>query len=119
MNPHTATLAECCDWLAVAIEQRRLDSLGSSVTHEDYYRDVPPLKPTLDTIAAAMPEGWSIKVVSHRSNCQATGWPSKLDRLPSVHSPYNTHVKFVEADTELLARARLAVACHMAEEKTR
>lgn len=111
MNYHTATLSECCQWLAVAIEHRRLNSLGSKVTHEDYYRDVPPLKPTLDAIAAAMPEGWTWKVEAiNGTRVVAKAWPPDGSFKRSQEC---------DADIELLARARLDVACHMAEEKTR
>lgn len=63
---------------------------------------------TLDSIAAAMPEGWDWTVCFGNDvnrNYSAEAWsrsmPSKFE--------------FVEdCDTELLARARLAVACRMA-----
>lgn len=82
------TLDECVEWL------------------EREMRHV--LFPTLDSIAAAMPEGWDWTVCFGNDvnrNYSAEAWSRSL---PCKH-------EFVEdCDTELLARARLAVACRMA-----
>lgn len=61
-----------------------------------------PVPPTLDSIAAAMPEGWTIVVVQTPGEWQASSLNGCLCR----------------ADTEILARARLAVACRRASKET-
>lgn len=103
IDPHTAPIDTIRDWLA---ERAGLELHGPPSAH--------PFPPTLDGAASAMPVGWSIKIVTHKGNCQATAWPSRLDRLPSVHSPYNPIVRFHEATTEMEARYRLAAACILA-----
>lgn len=134
MNPHTATLDEIRDWLAREDGyglpgDRGVIYDGTSVTLAKFHKkehngrivlcDEHPHPPTLDGAASAMPEGWSIKIVTHNGNCQATAWPSRLDRLPSVHSPYNPMVRFHEASTEIEARYRLAALCRLAEKEGR
>lgn len=126
MNPNEMTLDQCRDWLA---EDDGWRTETRSVAHVDvcnhqnsfradvqfWFRrkDDPgtrlhPFPPTIDAIAAAMPEGWKIEVESHvgKLGWIASGWLIGMEDMmwESLH-----------ADTELLARARLAVACRMAE----
>jgi len=71
----------------------------------------PPIPPTLDAIAGAMPEGWLFCVdnLGHPNGAwRAHGWHHDDERGP--HDSI-----FFEADTEIHARARLAVSCCRAQ----
>lgn len=123
-DPNTMTIDECRDWLIKRAGWAKITDGNSGrwfwhipgvPTALDYYES--PIPETLDAAAEAMPDGWSIKVVSHRGNTQATAWPSRLDKLPAVVTfSYDQTVKFIEANSEILARFRLAVACCMADD---
>lgn len=60
-----------------------------------------PIEPTLDDAAAAMPKGWTVTIV-------------QTPFIWQVSTPAGLYSK---ADTELLARMRLAVACLRADRK--
>ena len=99
-NHETMTLEECYEALVEMGVCRRQD-------RRFHPRDV-----TLDAIAAAMPEGWIQHIVqSHRPEW-AFEWGAVAFRNDDQRR-CESH-----ADTEILARARLAVACWRASKET-
>ncbi len=110
-NPATMTVQEAMDFAAVAkgyhfSMDREIGPIGwvdpDGVLCEDH-----PFRPTLDSAAAAMPERWCFSLERYE-----TGYTI------SAHSWDMTKtVPTFEADTELLARWRLVVACMMAEKE--
>lgn len=126
MNPNTMTLDECRDWLAerkgwykittvvhsVDLENHRNSSIEEvqawkrSICGDSDVQFEHPIPPTLDAIAACMPEGWSIQInidVYEMRPFECVAWKDVGD--DGIEA---------SADSELLARARLAVACRMA-----
>lgn len=87
MNPNTMTLQECCSFLSVP--------------------------PTLDAIAGALPESWTLDYVRERF-VEGNKWFASAYRA-LLKDKLGERV-CAEADTEILSRARLAVACRMAEQ---
>lgn len=88
-NHNEMTLAECCEEM--------------KVPHCDCCDD----HVTLDSIAACMPEGWAWEAGHYRKDqcVLAEAWRPNAHLATCIEA---------SADTEILARARLAVACHRA-----
>jgi len=105
MDPNTMTLDEAREWLAKNSGPWSLRN--GRWYHRDWHKSGSgqrhhPIPPTLDAIAACMPEGW------RWSRIPPCGW--------SAYNPKPPHNRVSVLDTgdEKLDRARLAVACRMA-----
>jgi hypothetical protein len=141
-NPATMTVQECMDFVAlqnpiymvtrggakgprgepVDLWLERLNAVDWFVIEGEEGWPKHPLQPTLDAAAAAMPE---FDVMS------VTVWPKTTTKMGVVFDPCVTCIAYkgddvnnerlrgvlgkAKADTELLARWRLVVACMMAE----
>ncbi len=117
MKSHeTMTLDECREELAGYAGFYRIT--------KDYFAKVPPadfrgnterypnpVHATLDAIAAAMPEGWIVSVNQWRRPLRWTTCGTTI-----VNEVLSTAAS--EANTEILARARLCVACWRASKET-
>jgi len=116
VNPNTMTCDECRDELArrkgwrEAFRHRH----ASGVEQWCWERDGGdesfdhPYPPTLDGAAGALPEGWTLRTLYQ---CD-TGWVcSAMLNTANIRG-------LIDQPDELTARYRLAVACHVAMEKT-
>lgn len=118
-NHNDMTLNECREELAGFAGFHRIT--------KDYFARVPladfrgnterfpnPIPPTLDAIASAMPEGWRV-FIGHYDQ----GWNVHArkgnDASATVDGTMEVGIDDNYSDTEILARARLAVACHRAQ----
>lgn len=121
MDPNTMTLDECRDWLAKddgwAWVSRPVQHIDMGNHRNSFTADVRfwsrgdvkniqshPCPPTIDAIAACMPDGWDLEIVCLSDD--------KKWHTVGTHAPDEWYE--VSADSEILARARLAVACRMA-----
>jgi len=122
-NPDTMTLDQCRDELARMMpEQYRLDGDEWFDRHGGNCGTSHPIPPTLDAIVAAMPEGWRLEITvwnvdgaTHGAIAEAC--PEKVCGTGHHEDDWETHKAATlrcHADTELLARARLAVKCRRA-----
>lgn len=107
-DPDTMTLDQCRDELARLMGWSLQQVDGYTIeqwrwTKDDVRDPWHPVGTTLEAIAAAMPEGW--------------GWATIRVQPESVQAEAghrNGRVVNTTADTEPLARARLAVKCRRA-----
>lgn len=117
IDPTTATLDECRDWLAIHKRPggHRYDEFTK--THfwkkrisNDWTREH-PIPETLDAAAEAMPSGWWWEVwVDSLPGVQVKAIPLP----PNIDQP---HIYIDQSETEILARFRLAVACCQADDE--
>lgn len=123
-NPATMTVQEAMDFAAVAKGYTKCkkyggwhggpnfpsDSCESGCVVGMTTRTDHPFQPTLDSAASAMPSGWKIHMESHVGSLGylITAW--KIGNEQKVWGQ-------ATADTELLARWRLVVACMLAEKE--
>jgi len=111
MQASEMNLDQCRDVIAESLGWRFAADHGQRTpqrlwVHEKYLsRHEHPIDATLDAAAAAMPERFTQSIEQYE-----TGWTTKA---MSWDCTVNTGV--IEADTELLARFRLAVACRQAQ----
>lgn len=108
IDPNTATLAQLRDWLAERKGWKYIPHFGQAGPvweHAETHRlAMHPFPATLDAAAEAMPEGWRLAYISHHGESWAATATTKKD------------FRSGEADTEILARFRLAMLCILAEE---
>lgn len=122
IDPSTMTLDEIRDWLAErkGWERRSTHYDGTPLvgTQERWFKydciyvggeDDHPIPRTLDAAAAAMPETWKSWSVSSHMDVM-NEYTAQAFRDGSSDERYAT------ADTEILARFRLAALCILAEE---
>ena len=102
MQASEMTLEDCCTWLARVGKHRATG--GIACNRDRYYREEDRIPATLDAAAAALPEGWKMFNI---------GWQSPTIEARAINADYRT--VYVTADTELLARFRLAVAVRQAQ----
>ena len=121
MKSETMTVQDCCDWVAheLGADMFVRDDLGNPMERvEDH-----PFPPTIDAAAAAMPEGWQIQNIGFHIHGVAEksvqAFATKGDwRLTMREGKEVSGTRAMgKADTELLARWRLVVACMMASEE--
>lgn len=131
IDTNTMTLDEIRDWLAerkgwtrttITMTDGQPIPIGSE-WHKPTNSGSPgsltwcihPIPATLDAAAAAMPEGWRIRIYSPPSDAKPwwieADWHDKENPIRVTYS-VNAH-----GDTEILARFRLAMICILAEEK--
>lgn len=113
MNPNEMTLDQCRDWLAEDDNPKLKPSgvpgfMRGRWEHHDLV--LHPIDATLDAIAAAMPEGWNVDMTIRTGLVTAGAWETD-------HPRQLVHI--TSATSELLARARLAVACRMADKEAK
>lgn len=120
IDPTTATIDECRDWL---YRRKALsDLIGTPHTMEwasahwdtNHCRRIDdlglhPFPPTLDAAAEAMPSGWFWCVEFYKET-----FTVRADTLGRIFV-----VPAFDCDNELLARFRLAVACCQIDDKSR
>jgi hypothetical protein len=117
MQASDMNLFDCLEWLATDEHQKKVAALGSNVRAEEYYSDPEPIPATLDAAAAAMPEGWIMNMTLRVGFVT----PYEICVIDALHVCIKGAVPIapkgivVDADTELLARFRLAVACRQAQ----
>ena len=130
LSPNTMTLDECRDWIALDTGKMRKakepgiapdgteETLWEEEVHGEWFEcrgeegwPDHPIPATLDAAAKAMPVmgvgyevDWKISTIVAGSKFEATWWINGGDADGGC----------ITADTELLARFRLAVACRMA-----
>ena len=105
MNPEM-TLDQCRAWLIEPMWTRA--TVGWWCTDRLKFSPAHPIPPTLDAIAACIPEGWK--------------WGRELSRWwansPRPDGPRNyRYVRVPDTGDEKLDRARLAVACWMENDR--
>ena len=125
MDPNTMTLDECRDWLAGddgwSWVSRPVQHIDMGNHRNSFTADVRfwsrgdvkniqshPCPPTIDAIAACMPEGWYWWI----NHCAIFGVETYVTKAVQKSAPLLRAES--QAESELLARARLAVACRMA-----
>ena len=116
IDPTTATIDECRDWLTRRAGWAKITDGNSGrwfwhipgvPTALDYYES--PIPETLDAAAEAMPSGWFWCVEFYKET-----FTVRADTLGRV-----CVVPAFDCDNELLARFRLAVACCMIDDAAR
>ena len=111
MDPNTMTLDEAREWLAKNSGPWSLRN--GRWYHRDWHKSGSgqrhhPIPPTLDAIAACMPEGWYWWI----NHCALFGVETYVTKAVQKSAPLLRAES--QAESEILARARLAVACRMA-----
>lgn len=123
-DPNTMTLDECRDWLAKD-EGWALDESCFEWWHENNPpQEDHPIPATLDAIADAFPEGWGVEISynnwwndptggdNHTNECR---WQAIAHQMTKDYcGPDGETVVGDPCESEILARARLAVACRLA-----
>lgn len=108
-NLNEMTLDECCEELLVRLgwePDAMFDRNGD---------------PTLGNVAGALPEGWTVEIKQESQSAfpGVTWWCVNAFHMKhGFAAPANipgVGKLSLHADTEIIARARLAVACHRAE----
>jgi len=133
MSPNTMSLKDCQGWLAAqdgwfspeavpefVPDHQRAFAVGRwtrEIGSEGLeFTSFHPYPPTLDAAAAAMPEGWYFMLgMGLPKDLGGSGVGFWCDAFKPRED--NTNIR-VAADTEILARFRLAVACRLAEKGT-
>lgn len=127
LNPNEMSLEQCRDWLAEddKWEQNEAEPCVSVNVMGVHPATGPfwqkggrkrwdhPIPPTLDAIAACMPEGWDWT----REYVAMDGDPSEIKWL-ACSSHYASMIGIPDTGDEKLDRARLAVACRRAMKET-
>lgn len=114
MNPHTATLAECRDFLAeckgwMAYTPCFDDPLAHGwLKYPNLHEPDHPIPATLDAIAGALPDGWVWECIGQK---EAGGW------FASCSLGFDDPEMYADADTERLARIRVACLAWMEHKK--
>jgi hypothetical protein len=117
-DPNTMTLDEIRDWLAERKGWKQVLTDPDGMKIIQWSKDgivhgiFSPIPPTLDAAAAALPEGWNFNI--EYKEARKDKWLCYFWR-PMGAFPALTRIV---ADTELLARFRLAMLCILAEEST-
>lgn len=112
------TLDECRNELADRAGHNDIGSPGTIafVHRSDVTRLIQahPIPATLDAIAGAMPEGWWLTLCHEPRTDGTSVW---ITSASDTHEDGGVGFNGVESrsDTEILARARLAVACWRAQ----
>lgn len=113
-KPQEMAVPELCDWLAADDGWEPTTKIMHECTYIGWGRGPlfvtsHPFPPTLDSAAAAMPEGWSYTSVWSADN----DWRCNAVRASDWKTAHGSGY------TEILARLRLAVACRMAMKEGR
>ncbi len=105
-NPATMTVQECILFVQGQRVLERNAKYTARTPVDRYYDDPDPIEPTLDSAATAMPNGWMMHSLRQGvlRRWQTEAWK-------------DGEIVAATADTELLARWRLVVACMMAEKE--